>query len=113
VSAPVQVGDLVEAELDKRSIEHLDFESVCDVQTQPIIVYDVFLTIRREGPVSPICAKPAVASIRCRGCSRMGLLCEAHRNDLVATATVECGTCKQVGPPLVQFEIRPLPRAGA
>jgi hypothetical protein len=109
VTAPFLVKDAVDALIDEKTIEHLDFDPLCSVQVEPMaIIFGIVITTGRSEP----CARPAIAEFRCRVCSIQALICGGHLDAITAAPLVSCMECGHSGAPRDVYAWRPLPKAG-
>jgi hypothetical protein len=105
---PVRVDELVDTELDRVSIEHLDFTPVCSVRMRRLTVLVANGESVPNGPMIHDCGVTAVANMLCRACRHSVAICADHRAQVEATAMIVCGACKKTGRTAVLITFIPL-----
>jgi hypothetical protein len=95
MTAPFLVKDAVDALIDEKTIEHLDFDPRCQViQGIGLMVPGAFVPISRSR-----CLNPSAWVATCRGCAALTFVCEYHYALSKNPAwIIGCGKCQLTGP---------------
>lgn len=91
MTEPERLVDAVDALIDSKLIEGLDFEVTCESR---------LVQIRGGEPAGEYrtCVRTAVGMIRCRHCGQEWMVCAEHRDEILAARRLQCLVCKVIGP---------------
>lgn len=101
-----RADELIDAELDKKAIEDLDFELVCQLRLELLVIIGgIPVSVSKTAP----CHEPAVATMRCRICGLDNLVCASHRGIVASDPNCFCMGCKTKAHGAVLYEFKTLP----
>lgn len=105
---PVRVDQLVDAEVDRLTIEHLDFTPTCSIRMRTFILRPNGSRADSERPSILTCEQPANSVVICRGCRHASNVCAEHLALILGTRLIICEKCKTNGTPLAVLRIFPI-----
>jgi hypothetical protein len=106
VSEPVRLDDAIDAALDEKSIEHLDFAPRCSIRKVSVTM--IFGIPVAQGQIPEMCGDPAVSMMTCKVCHASGFCCEPHRTNIASDPNVWCASCNAHAHGSVLYVFTPL-----
>jgi hypothetical protein len=102
----------VDALLDEKAIEHLDFAPTCETAIGPVLTlgfwrWDFHIRLGRLRP----CREAAAGVLTCRVCGTAATICYLHLSAVAALSDIECSACESQGPGAALFRFTPWPGA--
>jgi hypothetical protein len=104
MSVPVLETVAVDALLDSRAIEHLDFNPTCGALVAHAFGLGRFAIWT---PWSKPCGNTAVGVVTCRWCGTSTSTCEKHHDFATNQKVIQCGACGSAGPGPRVFRFTP------